>query len=264
MTAKDRSDSDIQSMVKFGKSFPDRQLNQVTAKDLENALSFCKSPATFNRYAARINAILNLAVDQGLVSAVPKLKPRPIEKKERQWITLDQWNRLFVHLPEHQRGMVKFALETGLRQSNVLNLTWDRVDLERRFVWVEAREAKAKKPIAVPLSDGAVHMLKVQQGKHEKFVFVFRGAPITETKTAFKNACIKAGIGRYDEKGKWVGFTWHGLRHTWATWHIQNGTPLDVLQKLGAWADLRMVMNYSHHSAGYLAQYANNVRKKRE
>ena len=50
----------------------------------------------------------------------------------------------------------------------------------------------------------------------------------------------------------------HGLRHTWATWHVQNGTPLDVLQKLGGWSDLRMVMNYAHHSPRYLAKFANN------
>lgn len=37
--------------------------------------------------------------------------------------------------------------------------------------------------------------------------------------------------------------------------------PLDVLQRLGGWSDLRMVMNYAHHAPGYLAQYANNVRK---
>ena len=52
------------------------------------------------------------------------------------------------------------------------------------------------------------------------------------------------------------------IRHTWATWHIQNGTPTDVPQKLGAWNDERMVKNYAHHSPGYLAQFANNVRKK--
>lgn len=261
--AKPRSDSDLQSLVKFGKQFADRPLVQITAKDIEKALAFCESPATYNRYVSRINAILNLAVEEGLVNAVPRLKPRHVEKKERVWITLEQWNRLFVHLPEHQRVMVKFALETGLRQSNVLNLTWDRVDLERRFVWIDATQAKAKKAIPVPLSDGAYALLLAQKGKHEQFVFVFRGAPITEVKTAFKNACIKAKLGHYDEDGKWVGFTWHGLRHTWATWHIQNGTPIDVLQKLGAWADLRMVMNYSHHDPGYLAGFANNVRKKK-
>ena len=57
-------------------------------------------------------------------------------------------------------------------------------------------------------------------------------------------------------------FTWHGFRHTWATWHVQNGTPLGVLQKLGGWADLRMVMNYAKFSADFVAEFVNNVRRK--
>ena len=50
--------------------------------------------------------------------------------------------------------------------------------------------------------------------------------------------------------------------HTWATWHVQNGTPLGVLQKLGGWADLRMVMNYAKFSADFVAEFVNNVRRK--
>ena len=80
---------------------------------------------------------------------------------------------------------------------------------------------------------------------------------------------MRAGLGTVtvtvDKAGKkhnsYDGLVWHGFRHTWATWHIQSGTPLDVLQKLGGWSDHRMVLNYAQHSAGYLASFANNNRK---
>ena len=95
-------------------------------------------------------------------------------------------------------------------------------------------------------------------------MFTYRGKPFKEVKTGFQAACCRAGVGRFEADAGYLGFTWHGFRHTWATWHVQNGTPLDVLQKLGGWSDLRMVMNYAQHSAGYLASFAdNNVRKKR-
>ncbi len=54
-------------------------------------------------------------------------------------------------------------------------------------------------------------------------------------------------------------FRWHDLRHTWASWHIQNGTPLHVLQELGGWADSSMVLRYAHLSSEHLQSYAGNA-----
>ena len=50
-------------------------------------------------------------------------------------------------------------------------------------------------------------------------------------------------------------FRWHDLRHTWASWHVQSGTPLNVLQELGAWESTEMVRRYAHLSSEHLAQY---------
>jgi hypothetical protein len=54
-------------------------------------------------------------------------------------------------------------------------------------------------------------------------------------------------------------FRWHDLRHTWASWHIQNGTPIHVLQELGGWSDIRMVQRYAHLAPEHLACYADNI-----
>jgi integrase len=53
--------------------------------------------------------------------------------------------------------------------------------------------------------------------------------------------------------------TWHDLRHTWATWHVMGGTPLEVLQKLGGWKDLRMVLKYAHLAESFVDRYAENA-----
>jgi site-specific recombinase XerD len=53
--------------------------------------------------------------------------------------------------------------------------------------------------------------------------------------------------------------TWHDLRHTWATWHVMGGTPLEVLQKLGGWKDLRMVQRYAHLAESFVDRYAENA-----
>jgi Site-specific recombinase XerD len=54
-------------------------------------------------------------------------------------------------------------------------------------------------------------------------------------------------------------FTWHGLRHTWASWHVQNGTPLNVLQELGGWSSYDMVLRYAHLAPDHLSEFASNI-----
>jgi integrase len=54
-------------------------------------------------------------------------------------------------------------------------------------------------------------------------------------------------------------FRWHDLRHTWASWHVQSGTPLHALQELGGWESSEMVRRYAHFSADHLAPYADRL-----
>lgn len=251
VSAEARSDSELLSLAKFGRGYPDRLLRDITPESIDQALDFCRTAGTYTRYRTMIAAVLNLA---GL-----KLKlvaRRDKKKKPRDWLTREQWAKLLAELPPHMQPMAQFAISTGLRQANVLGLVWRRVDLGRKVVWIEAEDMKADQALSIPLSDEALRVLTARQGQHPEYVFTYRNKPIAEIKTAFQAACLRAGVGHIKD-GKYQGFTWHGLRHTWATWHMQNGTPLEVLQKLGAWADLRMVLNYAHHAPGHLASYAN-------
>jgi hypothetical protein len=58
--------------------------------------------------------------------------------------------------------------------------------------------------------------------------------------------CVFDGICRHVES----------LRHTWASWHVQQGTPLFALQELGGWESPEMVRRYAHLAAEHLAPYA--------
>jgi len=72
---------------------------------------------------------------------------------------------------------------------------------------------------------------------------------------AWHKALVRAGIS---------DFRWHDLRHTWASWHVQNCTPLHVLKELGGWADLKMVLRYAHLSSNHLQEYIENVSTKKK
>lgn len=257
--AQTRSESDLLCMVKFTTFYKDRTLSTVTVESIENALNkFVKTEGTHNRYIARICAIAKLS---GLNIKITKKHDK--SAKVRDWITQEQWYKLYAELPLHLKSAASFAILTGLRQANVLGLQWRRVDLGRGMAFIEGMDTKSGKPIGVPLSPEAIAVLETVKGQHPEWCFTFRGKPFKEIKTAFQRACIAAGVGSVDASGRYSGFTWHGLRHTWATWHAQAGTPLEVVKDLGGWTDMRMMQRYAHHVPGLKANFVGNLGLKK-
>jgi integrase len=181
--------------------------------------------------------------------AVKSMSSFELSCAESKAVLQDEANYLLYQLPEHLADMARFTLATGLRESNVTGLEWSQIDLQRRCAWIYAEQSKGKKAIAVPLNDDAISVIRAQIGKHETNVFTYKGESVAVANTkAWRNALKRAGID---------DFRWHDLRHTWASWHVQNGTPLHVLKELGGWSDLAMVLRYAHLSSDHLAQYAN-------
>lgn len=235
-----------------------KELSAITRDDIDiiikNRLSEGASNATTNRTLAVIRSILRRAThDWEWIDRHPKIKLLPEPKRRIRWLTQEEASRLIAELPEHLAAMARFSLETGLRQANVTGLTWHQVDLQRQCAWIHPDQAKAKKAIPVPLSQAAVSIIREQSGKHQEFVFTYKGSRIIQVSTkAWYKALDRAGI---------EDFRWHDLRHTWASWHVRNGTPLNVLQELGGWETQDMVQRYAHLSSNHLAEYAQNMHK---
>jgi integrase len=77
----------------------------------------------------------------------------------------------------------------------------------------------------VSLSQLSVELLRRWLGKHKDYVVTYAGRPINRVDTkAWKNALKRTGIDN---------FRWHHLRHTWASWRVQNSTPMYDLQEMG-------------------------------
>ena len=218
----------------------DKILTAKKAEGVENA--------TANRVMEIVRAVLTKACNEWeWLDRVPSIRMLPEPTKRVRWITRNEADRLIAALPPHLADMVRFSLETGLRRSNVTGLQWSQVDLIRRVAWIHPDQAKARRAISVPLSSVAVTVLRKQIGKHQTHVFAYKGKPITQVNTkAWRKALVRVGIEH---------FRWHDLRHTWASWHIQEGTPQHVLQELGGWSTPEMVQRYAHLSCEHLAQW---------
>lgn len=219
---------------------------------IANAKAKQASPATANRYLALISAILRKAVlEWEWADKVPKIALFKESKRRIRWLLPEQAKALLDLLPQHSRDLVLFALSTGLRQSNVLTLEWSQVDLERRVVWFYGDQMKNKLDHHVSLNDTAMEVLCRQVGKHSFRVFTYKGKPIANANTrAWRKALVAAGI---------ENFRWHDLRHCWASWLVQNGTPLYAVQEMGGWKSVQMVQRYAHLSPANLAHHAQTI-----
>lgn len=206
---------------------------------------------TINRTMSVLRVILNCAVREwGWLQSAPFIKALKEPKIRVRWLTQEEASNLLAELPEHLHAMTVFSLATGLRESNVVNLEWEQVDLKRKCCWIYADQAKENKAIAVPLNASAVDVIHEQTGKNPRYVFTYQGNKVNRC----NNQAWKKSLKRADIEN----FRWHDLRHTWASWHIQNGTPPHILQKLGGWKSLGMVNRYAHLSSKNLEDYAEN------
>jgi integrase len=210
------------------------------------------SNATVNRTLEVLRAILRKCVDEWeWLERAPKIRMLKEPTRRIRFLTHEEARRLLTLLPPHLSDMAAFTLATGLRAANVTGLQWTQVDLVKRLAWVHADQAKARKALPVPLNAEAVLLIRKWLGKHPTHVFSFRGSPIRQVSTkVWYRALQEAGI---------EDFRWHDLRHTWASWHVQNGTPLYALQEMGGWASTEMVRRYAHLTADHLAPFAERL-----
>jgi len=237
------------------KFFSGKPLNSITRELVEKVITHKlkhATPGRANRITALIRAVLRKAEREwGWIDKAPSIRRLKEDNKRIRWITRQESERLCGELPAHLEAMVRFSLATGLRESNVTGLEWSQIDMQRKVTWIHADQAKAKKAIGIPLNADAIQAIRSQLGKHDRYVFTYKGNPVLKAGgAAWKKALGRACI---------TNFRWHDLRHTWASWHVQAGTPLNVLQELGGWSDHTMVLRYAHLAPEHLAEYASNI-----
>ncbi|WP_420804661.1 tyrosine-type recombinase/integrase [Tolumonas lignilytica] len=218
--------------------------------------------ATKASYLAFIRSLLRIAANEWKwLDRLPTVKTPKLKNKRIRWITHAEANLLIKGLPDYLKPVVTFALATGLRKSNIVDLEWSQIDMQRKVCWIYPEDAKAGKAIGVALNDTACGVLREQIGKHHQFVFVREVKfikskrkeqvyKIGDFRKAFGTACANAGIDN---------FRFHDLRHTWASWLVQAGTPLSALKEMGGWETLDMVMRYAHLAPNHLAEHAKQI-----
>ncbi|MFI5323763.1 MAG: tyrosine-type recombinase/integrase [Thermodesulfobacteriota bacterium] len=228
--------------------FGGKRLSQITKWQAEkykskrlndiSRLGRTVSQATVNRELACLKTMFNFAVGEGWLSSNPlsgfKLfKERPNKVRV---VTAEEFQKVYDSASEFIRPILVMAINTGMRRSEILNLKWESVNLKEGHIRVE--ESKNGESRYIPLSKQLNEALKsVKYKTSGEFVFNREGERIRAFKTAFTAAVRRSGIER---------FTFHDLRHTFASVLVMNGVDLATVQELLGHKSINMTKRYSH------------------
>lgn len=252
-----------------GRSLTDPDLGEVITAALDEIQRKRDlSPSTHNKYRSFVRSVLSFARQRWpKLPAAPAIQRQAEPRRDIRILSREEVGKLFACLTLHLRRMARFALATGLRDENVRMLRLEQVDFAARRVTIEGADFKTGKPLVLPLSDEALavlieardcplHGLQAQTenigaGK-PAYAFTYLGVPVARASNTGWYAALR--------ESKIKPCKWHSLRATWASWHLEAGTPIEVVQRLGGWANLDvLVKHYAHVAIERQAQYAGNI-----
>jgi integrase len=203
------------------------------------------SNGTVNRYLAALSAVLSAAVrewmllDQSPMNKVRKLR----ESRGRvRWLTDDERNRLLGACRDSTSSalytIVVLALSTGARQGELLNLTWNQVDLSRGCIYLDVTKNGERR--ILPLTGHVLELMSHHPKGKSTFVFPgpHTGRPLS-IRTAWQTAVKRA---------KLEDFRFHDLRHTAVSYLAMQGCSLIEIAEILGHKDLSMTKRYSHLS----------------
>jgi integrase len=240
---------------------PQRVHDQTLEPFVKTRLAAGASATTINRSLEVVRTILNRAARSyrdtdgrpWLEALPPLITMLPENPRSPYPITWKEQDTLFRKLPAHLARMALFAVNTGLRDSNVCGLQWTwevRVPELARSVFVIPPDAfKTKRPHVVILNDVAWSIIKAQRGLHPVWVFPFRGRRInTMNNNGWQQARHEAGLPLVRV---------HDLRHSFGCRLRAAGVSAEDREALLGHANHSMAGHYASADVGHLLKQAN-------
>lgn len=197
------------------------------------------APGTANRYLATIKSMVRCAITWGYLQHNPteRLKFAPEAANIPEALTRAEAAALLAALPPFARTPSLIALETGMRLGEIQRLQWQDVSLLDRTLTVTGTSAKNNTGRVIPMTTrihGVLSELWAHSNKNREGL-VYR----------FDN--IKKSLARAGEAiGLEKRMHFHRFRHTYITWLLEAGVPINQVQYLAGHKDIRMTQRYDH------------------
>ncbi len=164
------------------------------------------------------------------------------DNRSTRYLSKSEFMRLARHLSlveatGNWKEIAIFAVNTGLRRGEIFKITVSDINFRDGFLFV--KDTKSKKNRIVPLNDIALGILSNLATYRNNYIFVLKNEKV------FSRAVKQSGLNENvtDRRNKVV---FHTLRHTFASWLVQEGVPLAVVSDLLGHSNISMTMRYAH------------------
>ena len=251
---RELGNADLNCITQLQSYFSGIVLNSIGASEINGYKQYRKrsnrKDGTVRRELAVFSAAINYARrewDWDIPNQVANRKPA--ESKERiRWLTHGEAKRLLAQAKKsvyspHLADFIELALQTGMRKQEILGLEFSRIDLEKNVIYLNPGDQKNGNYSTLPLSQTAkqvvLRRIKVNADAHDRSPYLFpsKNGHIKDVKKGFSFACKQVGI--HD-------FRIHDLRHTFASWLVQEGVSIYDVKHLLRHSSTAVTEKYSH------------------
>lgn len=221
-----------------------------------------KSPTTVVRYLSALSPVFNHAVNEWEwldKSPMSKVK-RPTEPRGRiRFLDDDERKRLLDaaqnHKNKHLYVIIVLAISTGMRQGEIMGLTWKDVNLSEGYALLH--ETKNNEVRRVPIAGQALSLLK-EMNKVRRIDTNFIFSDQTTTKPVFNHKAWHQIV----KEAKLIDFRFHDLRHTAASYLAMNGASLAEIAEILGHKTLAMVKRYAHLTHNHISSVVASMNEK--
>ena len=249
----------IHILRKFGALRLDQISNQGIADLLCRMRDADYASGTTNRVLVLLRFIFNLAKKWGVPGSAKNptagLKTAPDVCRER-FLTHDEAQRLLLALDADENQVaacaIKLLLFTGARRNEVTHAKWDFLNWEKRTLLVP--RAKSGRPRSIHLNSAVLELLRsVRRIENNPFIFP---SPITGR----PSASLHFPWRRIRKRAELLDVRLHDLRHSFASFLVNEGVSLYVVQGLLGHTQARTTQRYAHLANETLSDAAEMIR----
>lgn len=206
-------------------------------------------PQTIKLCLAQMRKVIRRAVLLDLYTGpIPYFEMPKFDSVRYRFLTESEAKILLIELNEVSQvwhDIASLSLNTGMRSGEIFSLRGKNINFDQKNIILH--ETKNKKQRIVPLNNTALSLIKNNTRGYEDLLFcqAHTHRKYEKVSKVFRKAVVDCGLnkGITDNRHRVV---FHTLRHTFASWLVQRGTPLYVVSKLLGHTSIRVTERYSH------------------